>query len=59
MYDPPPQDFRRVEQASRDRYERLQSTAARQDQLGIQKPKLRETLRHWYRRLTLRKPAGP
>ena len=59
MYDPPPQDFRRLEQASRDRYERLQSTAAGKDRLGIQKPKLRETIRHWYRWLTLRKPAEP
>jgi hypothetical protein len=54
---PSQQDFRHVEQASRERYASLESTAARRAQLGIQRPKLRESLRHWYCWLTRRKPA--
>ena len=54
---PAPQDFRNMEQASRKRYESLENTAARRAQLGIQRPKLRESIRHVYFWLTRRKPA--
>jgi hypothetical protein len=59
MFVPPtPQhDFRQAEQASRDQHARLESAASRRAQLGIQKPRLRERMRHWYRWLTRRKPA--
>jgi hypothetical protein len=53
----PPQDFRQAEQASRDRYRDLESTAARRSELGIQRRTLRESVRHWYRRLTGRETA--
>jgi hypothetical protein len=53
----PQQDFRQAEQASRDQYARLEGIASRRAQLGIQRPKLRESIRHWYRWLTRRKPA--
>jgi hypothetical protein len=54
MYQPPsPQDFRHIQQASRERYESLEREAARRAQLGEpKKPKLRKRIRHWYRRLT-------
>jgi len=54
VFQPPsPQDYRHVEQASRERYERLQGEADRRTQLGKpKKPKLRQRIRHWYRRLT-------
>jgi hypothetical protein len=56
---PPPQrDYRQAEQASRERSARLESAAARRAQLGLQKPKLRGSVRHWLRRLTRRTPAG-
>jgi hypothetical protein len=54
---PSPQDFRHMEQAAHERYESLESTAAHRAQLGIQRPKLRESIRHWYSWLTRRKPA--
>jgi hypothetical protein len=54
---PGQQDFRHVEQESRQRYERLENAAARRAQLGIQRPKLRERMRHWYCWLTRQKPA--
>jgi hypothetical protein len=54
---PSPQDFRHMEQASRERYASLESTAARRAQLGMQRPKFGESIRHWYRWLTRRKPA--
>jgi hypothetical protein len=58
MYVPPPQgDLRRAEQEGRERYASLQSAAARRAQLGIQRPRLRESIRHWFRWLTRRKPA--
>src|SRR5580658_8873479 len=54
LFQPPsPQDYRHVEQASRERYERLQGEADRRTQLGKpRKPRLRTRIRHWYRRLT-------
>jgi hypothetical protein len=55
---PPPQhDLRGAEQQSREKYARSESNAARRAELGIQRPKLRETIRHWYRWITRRKPA--
>ena len=54
---PSPQDMRHAEQAARERYASSESTAARRAQLGIQRSKLRESIRHWYQRLTRRKPA--
>jgi hypothetical protein len=56
---PSQQDFRHAEQAARERYQSLEGTAARRAQLGVQRPKLRETIRHWYSWLTRRKPAEP
>jgi hypothetical protein len=53
----PQRDFRQAEQASRDEHARMENAAARRAQLGIQRPKLRESIRHWYRWLTRRKPA--
>jgi hypothetical protein len=45
---PPPQrDLRQAEQASRERSARLESAAARRAQLGLQKPKMRDSVRHW------------
>ena len=59
MYIPPFQgDLRGASQQSQERYANLQSTAARDAQLGTQRPRMRERLRHWYRRLTGHKPAG-
>jgi hypothetical protein len=56
---PPPQrDFRQAEQASRERSARLASAAARRAQLGVQRPTVRGSVRHWLRRLTRRAPAG-
>ena len=43
-------------QGDRDRYENSKITRA---QLGVQMAKLRESIRHWYRWLTRRKPAEP
>jgi len=57
MYTPPPQDFRHVEQASRERHADLERTAARRAELGVQRPRMRETVRRWYRRLTQGKQA--
>src|SRR5260370_29859571 len=60
LFSPPPpsqRDFRQAELLSRERYTDLERTFARRAQLGIQRPKLRESIRHWYRRLTRRKPA--
>ena len=57
---PPPnpqQDLHNAEQLSRQRYTDLAKTSARRAQLGIQKPRLRESIRHWYRRLTRREPT--
>jgi hypothetical protein len=54
---PSPQDYRAAEQGAHQRYENLESTAARRAQLGIQRPKLRESISHWYHRLTRRKPV--
>jgi hypothetical protein len=54
---PSPQDFRHMEQAARERYESLEGVASRRAQLGIQRPKLRGSIRHWYGWLTRRKPA--
>jgi hypothetical protein len=54
---PSPQDFRHMEQAAHERYESLEGTAARRAQLGIQRPKLGESIRHFYCWLTRRKPA--
>ena len=51
------QDLGRAKQVSDERYADLKDAAARRTQLGIQRPKLRETLRHWRRRFTRRKPA--
>ena len=53
----PQQDIRNAEQLGRERYADLARTSARREELGIQKPKLRESIRHWYRRLTRREPA--
>ena len=50
-------DFRQAEQASRDRYRDLENVAARRAALGIQRRKLRESIRHCYRWITGRKPA--
>jgi hypothetical protein len=54
---PAPQDFRHMEQAARERYESLEGAASRRAQLGIQRPKLRVSIRHWYGWLMRRKPA--
>jgi hypothetical protein len=54
---PSQQDFRYMEQAARERYESLEGTAARRAQLGVQRPKLRGSIRRWFSRLTRRKPA--
>ena len=55
---PGQQDIRRE---ARERYESLESaaarTAARHAELDIRRPKLRESIRHWYCWLTRRKPA--
>jgi hypothetical protein len=59
MYTPPSQgDLRGAAQRSQERYAHLQSTAARDAQLGIQGPRMRERIRHWFRRLTGRTPAS-
>jgi hypothetical protein len=59
MFGPPPQgDLRGAEQRSRERQAFLGSTAAREAQLGIQRPRMRERIRHWYRRLTRRTAAS-
>jgi len=53
MFPPnPQQDFRQAEQASRERYQDLESFAARRSELGIQRRKWRKSVRHWYCRLT-------
>jgi len=58
MFPPTPQrDFRQAEQASREKYARLEDAAARSAQFGIQRPKLRERIRRWHRRLMHRKPV--
>jgi hypothetical protein len=59
LFQPPmPQhDMRQAEQASRERYARAERNAARNAELGIQKPRMRESIRHWFRWLTRRKPA--
>jgi hypothetical protein len=54
---PSQQDFRYMEQAARERYESLEGTAARRAQLGVQRPKLRGSIRHWFSWLTRRKPT--
>jgi hypothetical protein len=53
----PQHDMRQAEQASRERYARAERNAARNAELGIQKPRMRESIRHWFRWLTRRKPA--
>jgi len=59
MYTPPSQgDLRGASQRSQERYANLQSTAARDAPLDTQRPRMRERLRHWYRRLTGHKSAG-
>jgi hypothetical protein len=59
MYGPPPQgDLRGAEQRSRERQAHLESAAARDAQLGIQRPRMRERIRHWYHRLARHKPAS-
>jgi hypothetical protein len=59
MYTPPPSgDLRGAEQRSREQYAHLENAAARDAQLGIQRPRMRERIRHWYRRLTGRTPAN-
>ena len=59
MYGPPPQgDLHAAEQLSRQRQARLDSAAARDAQLGIQRPRVRERMRHWYRWLTRRKSVS-
>jgi hypothetical protein len=59
MYTPPPQgDLHAATQMSRQRYAQLENDAARDAQLGTQRPRMRERLRHWYRRLTGRTPAS-
>ena len=57
MYPTPQRDIHNAEQLGRERYKDLERTSAHRAELGIQKPKLRESIRHWYRRLTGRKPA--
>ena len=46
------QDLGRAKQVSDERYADLKDAAARRTQLGIQRPKLRETLRRWLKRRT-------
>jgi hypothetical protein len=59
MYTPPPQgELHGATQRSRQRQAQLHSAAARDAQLGIQRPRMRERMRHWYHRLTRRKSAG-
>jgi hypothetical protein len=59
MYGPPPQgDLRGAEQLSRQRQARLESAAARNAQLGVQRPRIRERMRHWSQWLTRRKSAS-
>jgi hypothetical protein len=59
MYMPPnpSQDIRGAEQRNRELRSRRQDEAARRAQLGIQRPRLRESIRRLYRRLTGSKPA--
>jgi hypothetical protein len=54
---PSQQDFRHMEQAARERYESLEGAAARRSQLGIERPKFRASVSHWFSWLTRRKPA--
>jgi hypothetical protein len=46
-----------MEQAARERYESLEGEASRRAQLGIERPKLRVSISHWFGWLTRRKPA--
>jgi hypothetical protein len=55
MYTPPPQDFRQVEQATREKLARAERTAARDAQLGVPRRTLTQKIRGLYRRLTGRK----
>lgn len=59
MFGPstPQHSLRQAEQASREHYEHSERNAARRAELGIRKPTLRESIRHWYRWLMRRKPA--
>ena len=54
---PSSSDLKNAEYSARERYESLENNAARRAQFGIQRPKLRESMRRWYYRLTRRKPA--
>jgi hypothetical protein len=59
LFEPPtPQhDLRGAKDESRRLYDKLEKDAARRSELGIQRPKLRDSVRRCYRWLTRRKPA--
>jgi len=52
---PPKQPWQGAERFVREEFANLDRDAARRAQLGIQNPKWRESIRHWYRWLTRRK----
>jgi len=57
VFPPDPQaDLRQAEQASHEQHASVERAAARRAQLGVRRPTLRESLRHWFGWLTRRKP---
>jgi len=53
----PQHDLNQAEQLARGRHAHLADEGARESELGIARPRLRESMRLWLRRLTRRKPA--
>jgi hypothetical protein len=59
VFEPPtPQhDIRGAKNEGRHLYDKLERDAARRSELGIQRPKLRDSVRRFGRWITRRKPA--